>query len=315
MESSLEVTFVLDHGTYFAQRCSQPVKVNHPSFPQSSKTNAEDKPFKWSLSIWSCTVQALFEYRRIVCDLFGDPGKICITIVDQSCRTVDVKFLHSDETLDEWLKTNGAFTLKENDNGPPSILSGIKMAIDRMDTENTGKTTATNRPNRIITITHFKESDFEICLINTYPDKVDGAVKPMQFETVDEELCWLLDHQKDYNAQTDWLYEDKDSNDDGSQVKIEERSSSLLPEIGNIRMMSLQESNAEDGESPWCNFTCVNKIEQNTNTLRVYLYNCEAGSPLFNKIYQIVQRHYDLASLTVCNIPMKVIVQCYLPLC
>ncbi|KRX17181.1 Protein asunder -like protein [Trichinella nelsoni] len=340
MESSLEVTFVLDHGTYFAQRCSQPVKVNHPSFPQSSKTNAEDKPFKWSLSIWSCTVQALFEYRRIVCDLFGDPGKICITIVDQSCRTVDVKFLHSDETLDEWLKTNGAFTLKENDNGPPSILSGIKMAIDRMDMENTGKTTATNRPNRIITITHFKDeaevktlldeiynhmltvptrSDFEICLINTYPDKVDGAVKPMQFETVkffqdrklavrlfvDKELCWLLDHQKDCNAQTDWLYEDKDSNDDGSQVKKEERSSSLLPEIGNIRMMSLQKSNVEYCESPWCNFACVNKIEQNTNTLRVYLYNCEAGSPLFNKIYQIVQRHYDLASLTVCNIPMK----------
>ncbi|KRZ14640.1 Protein asunder -like protein [Trichinella zimbabwensis] len=346
MESSLEVTFVLDHGTYFAQRCSQPVKVNRPSFPQSSKTNAEDKPFKWSPSIWSCTVQALFEYRRIVCDLFGDPGKICIILVDDCCRTLDAKFLHSDETLDEWLKTNGAFTLKENENGP-SILSGIKMAIDRMDMENTGKAIPTNCPNRIITITHFKDeaevkklldevynhmltvptrSDFEICLINTYPDKVDGAVKPMQSNTVqffqnrklairlfvDKELCWLVDHQKDCNAHIDWLYEVKDLNDDGSQ-KEERPYSTLpevtyLPEIGNIGMMSLQESNAADSwsqadGSPWCNFTSVHNMRQ--NTLHVYLYNCEAGAPLFNKIYQIVQRHYDLASLTVCNIPMK----------
>ncbi|KAL1283891.1 Integrator complex subunit [Trichinella pseudospiralis] len=348
MESYLEVTFVLDHGTYFAQRCSQPVKVNRPSFPQSSRTNAEDKPFKWSPSIWSCTVQALFEYRRIVCDLYGDPGKICIILVDQCCRTLDTKFLHSDETLDEWLKTNGAFTLKENDNGP-SIVSGIKMAIDRMDMENIGKPAATNRPNRIITITNFKDeaevkklldevynhiltvptrSDFEICLINTYPDKVDGAVKPMQSNTVqffqnrklavhlfvDKELCWLVDHQKDCNAHIDWLDEVKDSNDDGSQVKKEERTYSALPvvtylpEIGNIGTMSLQESNAADSwsqadGSPWCNFTSVHKMRQ--NTLHVYLYNCEAGAPLFNKIYQIVQRHYDLASLTVCNIPMK----------
>ena len=65
--ASHKTVFVLDHSSYFAQPCGE--KMNYDVYSRT-KTPGVIPAAHINKPLWTCSVECLFEYMRIVFDVF-----------------------------------------------------------------------------------------------------------------------------------------------------------------------------------------------------------------------------------------------------
>lgn len=76
--------FVLDHSSHFASSSEQPIEFDAPVKPKATTSAAQQQaavptPLKFNplvKSLWTCNVEAILEYSRIVYDLFAPNEKL-----------------------------------------------------------------------------------------------------------------------------------------------------------------------------------------------------------------------------------------------
>ncbi len=72
--------------SFSAQPCGQGVKLELPHGGKGKSSNTRTL----SKSVWTCCVEAVSEYCRVVLDLFPEQHQVCVAAVDEAkCQPIN----------------------------------------------------------------------------------------------------------------------------------------------------------------------------------------------------------------------------------
>ncbi|CAL1527012.1 unnamed protein product [Lymnaea stagnalis] len=120
---SHKTIFVLDHSSYFAQSCNQPIEYD----VLKSKGSGVIPAAPITKSLWTCNVEGLQEYLRIVFDIY--PKDRQIRVVTSSAALNPWNCADTINTVITKLAHVGPPKGKKDDN-EYSVLHGLSCAID-----------------------------------------------------------------------------------------------------------------------------------------------------------------------------------------
>ncbi|KAM9310940.1 LOW QUALITY PROTEIN: integrator complex subunit 13 [Gastrophryne carolinensis] len=262
---SHKTVFVVDHCPYMAESCQQ-----HVEFDMLTKNRTQGiiplAPI--SKSLWTCAVEASMEYCRIMYDIF--PFKKLVNfIVSDSCSQILNSWSPEDQNLQELMAALASI-------GPPnpradpeccSILHGLLAAVESLS-----KITDHQHDSRTMLLENADRVANRgriICLTNA---KSDSHVQ-MLVECVSETI--------------------HDNN------KLAIGSDHLMP-IQKCELVLIHTYPVGD-DSP----VSDRPKKELSSVLTSEVHSVRAGRHLSTKLNHLVQLHFDLASTTITNIPMK----------
>lgn len=268
--------FLLDISSGFANKSSeQPIE-----FDVFTKSRAGIVPLPpICKSLWTCTVESVLEYSRIVWDLFpaGDKLLSFLAFNENGCSRLNS---WSDQTL-HFLNNNFAqVALTINKNNKPSansnkelmLLSVIQECLDQLATFSPlqweaykqNQTTPIPNRGRMIVVTNFQNNS-----------QVNNFIKAMS--------AAIVTFNKAIASSNEELNET-------SRLPITELHLVL------INTYPTNQNGSKISEIELTNFSTLLNCE---------LFNSKSGTTIASKMITLLLSHYDLASTTVTNIPMK----------
>jgi hypothetical protein len=191
--------FLLDHCNYFSSYCGETFEfdiINKPKLTAQNQTNLNKFP-PLQKTIWSCLVESIIEYSRIVYDLFPDNKllRLLVTKMDNSLNSWDP----NEQGLDHLMSILGAvpppFVQRERIEGEEflnlckSLDTAVQLIAQPTQIQlNTAqnysiKTDAFNNKGRIILFTSSKYRNIEtiqeflVKSIEKYNDNVEQLNK------------------------------------------------------------------------------------------------------------------------------------------
>ncbi|XP_040201531.1 integrator complex subunit 13 isoform X1 [Rana temporaria] len=262
---SHKTVFVVDHCPYMAESCRQ-----HVEFDMMTKNRTQGiiplAPI--SKSLWTCAVEASVEYCRIMYDIFP-LKKLVNFMVSDSCSRILNSWSQEDQNLQELMAALSSI-------GPPnpradpeccSILHGLVAAVESLC-----KITDYQHESRTVLMENADRVANRgriICLTNAKSDSHVQMLEDCVSETIHEhnKLAAGSDHLMQIQKCELVLIHTYPVGDDSlvSDRPKKELSSVLTSEVHSVR----------------------------------------AGRHLATKLNHLVQLHFDLASTTITNIPMK----------
>uniref|UniRef100_A0A8C5MU85 Integrator complex subunit 13 n=1 Tax=Leptobrachium leishanense TaxID=445787 RepID=A0A8C5MU85_9ANUR len=262
---SHKTVFVVDHCPYMAESCRQ-----HVEFDMLTKNRTQGiiPLAAISKSLWTCVVESAMEYCRIMYDIY--PFKKLVNfIVSDSCSRILNSWAHEDQNLQELMEALALI-------GPPnpradpeccSILHGLVAAVETLC-----KITDYQHESRTLLLENAERVANRgriICLTNA---KSDSHVQMLE-ECVNE----TIHDQNKLAAGSDHLMQIQ---------KCELVLIHTFP-VGDDSLVS---------DRPRKELSPVLTSE---------VHSVRAGRHLATKLNHLVQLHFDLASTTITNIPMK----------
>ncbi|XP_075066557.1 integrator complex subunit 13 isoform X1 [Mixophyes fleayi] len=260
-----KTVFVVDHCPYMAESCRQ-----HVEFDMLTKNRTQGiiPLAAISKSLWTCAVEASMEYCRIMYDIY--PFKKLVNfIVSDSCSRILNSWTHEDQNLQELMASLASI-------GPPnpradpeccSILHGLVAGVEALCkiTDHQHETRTALMENADCVANRGRI----ICLTNAKSDSHVQMLEDCVNETIHEhnKLAAGSDHLMQIQKCELVLIHTYPVGDDSlvSDRPKKELSSVLTSEVHSVR----------------------------------------AGRHLSTKLNHLVQLHFDLASTTITNIPMK----------
>ncbi|CAH2278446.1 integrator complex subunit 13 isoform X1 [Pelobates cultripes] len=262
---SHKTVFVVDHCPYMAESCRQ-----HVEFDMLTKNRTQGiiplAPI--SKSLWTCAVEAAMEYCRIMYDIFPFK-KVVNFIVSDSCSRILNSWSQEDQNVQELMEALATI-------GPPnpradpeccSILHGLVAAVETLC-----KITDYQHEARTVLMENADRVANRgriICLTNAKSDSHVQMLEDCVNETIHEhnKLAAGSDHLMQIQKCELVLIHTYPVGDDSlvSDRPRKELSPVLTSEVHSVR----------------------------------------AGRHLATKLNHLVQLHFDLASTTITNIPMK----------
>ncbi|KAG8438568.1 hypothetical protein GDO86_004944 [Hymenochirus boettgeri] len=262
---SHKTVFVVDHCPYMAESCRQ-----HVEFDMLTKNRAQGiiplAPI--SKSLWTCAVEASMEYCRIMYDIFPFKKLVNFIVSDSGSRILN-SWSQEDQNLQELM---GALATV----GPPnprtdpeccSILHGLVAAVESLC-----KITDYQHEARTVLMENAERVANRgriICITNAKSDSHVQMLEDCVSETIHE-------HNK-VAAGSDHL------------MQIQKCDLVLIHTypVGEDSLVSDRPK------------------KELSNVLTSEVHSVRAGRHLCTKLNHLVQLHFDLASTTITNIPMK----------
>nr|XP_006001765.1 PREDICTED: protein asunder homolog isoform X1 [Latimeria chalumnae]XP_006001766.1 PREDICTED: protein asunder homolog isoform X1 [Latimeria chalumnae] len=262
---SHKTVFIVDHCPYMAESCRQ-----HVEFDMLTKNRTQGiiPLAAISKSLWTCAVESAMEYCRIMYDIF--PAKKLVNfIVSDSGPHVLNSWAQGDQSLQQLMAALAAV-------GPPnpradpeccSILHGLVAAVEALC-----KITEYQHEARTTLMEHADRVSNRgriICITNAKSDSHVRMLEDYVLETIHEnnKLAGGSDHL----------------------MQIQQCELVLIHTypVGEESLVS---------DRPKKEFSPVLTSE---------VHSVRAGRHLATKLNLLVQQHFDLASTTITNIPMK----------
>ncbi|NP_001086192.1 integrator complex subunit 13 [Xenopus laevis] len=262
---SHKTVFVVDHCPYMSESCRQ-----HVEFDMLTKNRTQGiiplAPI--SKSLWTCAVEASMEYCRIMYDIFPFRKLVNFIVSDSRSRTLN-SWNREDQNLQELMAALAVI-------GPPnpradpeccSILHGLVEAVESLC-----KITDFQHESRTALMGNadwVANRGRIICITNAKSDSHVQMLEDCVNETIHE-------HNK-MAAGSDHL------------MQIQKCHLVLLHTypVGEDSLVSDRPK------------------KELSNVLVSEVHSVKAGRHLSTKLNQLVQLHFDLASTTITNIPMK----------
>ncbi|XP_047643295.1 integrator complex subunit 13 isoform X1 [Phacochoerus africanus] len=290
---SHKTVFVVDHCPYMAESCRQHVEFD---MLVKNRTQGIIPLAPISKSLWTCSVESSMEYCRIMYDIFPFKKLVNFIVSDSGAHVLN-SWTQEDQNLQELMAALAAV-------GPPnpradpeccSILHGLVAAVETLckitEYQHEARTLLMENAERV------GNRGRIICITNAKSDSHVRMLEDCVQETIHEhnKLAANSDHlmqiQKcelvlihTYPVGEDSLVSDRPKKEvkDYSTLKFQEDrdfASSLLIQ-----------------------FLAVNTLSP---VLTSEVHSVRAGRHLATKLNILVQQHFDLASTTITNIPMK----------
>ncbi|KAM4748449.1 integrator complex subunit 13 isoform 2-T2 [Rhinophrynus dorsalis] len=262
---SHKTVFVVDHCPYMAESCRQ-----HVEFDMLTKNRTQGiiplAPI--SKSLWTCAVEASMEYCRIMYDIFPFKKLVNFIVSDSGSRILN-SWTQEDQNLQELMAALAVI-------GPPnprmdpeccSILHGLVAAVEALC-----KITDYQHEARTLLMENADRVANRgriICLTNAKSDSHVQMLEDCVSETIHE-------HNK-LAAGSDHL------------MQIQKCDLVLIHTfpVGDDSLVSDRPK------------------KELSNVLTSEVHSVRAGRHLATKLNHLVQLHFDLASTTITNIPMK----------
>ncbi|XP_069484181.1 integrator complex subunit 13 isoform X3 [Ambystoma mexicanum] len=260
-----KTVFVVDHCPYMAESCRQ-----HVEFDMLTKNRTQGiiplAPI--SKSLWTCAVESSMEYCRIMYDIFPFKKQVNFIVSDSGSHILN-SWVQEEQSLQELMAALAAV-------GPPnpradpeccSILHGLVAAVESLC-----KITDYQHEARTMLMENAERVGNRgriICLTNA---KSDSHVRMLE-DCVNETI---LEHNK-LAAGSDHL------------MQIQ-KCELILIHTYPVGEDSLVSDRPKKELSP---------------VLTSEVHSVRAGRHLATKLNILVQQHFDLASTTITNIPMK----------
>ncbi|GAB6029670.1 hypothetical protein CHUAL_005402 [Chamberlinius hualienensis] len=262
---SHKTVFVLDHSSYFAESCRQPIEFD--VFTQKRQPGIIPlAPI--CKSLWTCTVEGVVEYCRTVWDIYPREKLIRFITCDAGARSLNswnvaeqnVQFLMNH------LATVGPPGYTQS-NAECNIMHGLSAAIEALcqcsDIQHEKRTSFTDIASRVV------NRGRVICLTNLRNDSYAKGIENCFAESI-------IQHNN-VAAGTD----------------------NLIP----IHYCELLLIHTYPND---CTSNITEKPKREVSPLvGSEIRSIVGGRNLSTRLYQLVLRHYDLASTTVTGIPMK----------
>ncbi|KFD67892.1 hypothetical protein M514_10385 [Trichuris suis] len=330
----LKTVFLLDRSPYIVNTVAKTFEVE----VFKADEGADQRFFQIPRTIWSCAVEAVLEYRRIVRDLFVETSHLCFVASGRPCRAIGETWseeldqaqvlLHGTDSKDlceRFLSLQllqQIAILSKRDPGSSDVgqfgdaLSTVTNILctaspQQLECMNRGETDSNDC--RLVAITHIEK------LLNA-----DLLQTPGTSICRKEDLLAFFQRVRD------------EVNSKNAQISSDSVSkcvclfcfvifigyfSSNLP-IGSLTVCLI---NVSSEKGPDAEFTSIKGVQMDapfevkptTKTQYVRradlsdspfvfeLYNPCSMEQLLANIYLLVQKHHQLGSTTVCNIPMK----------
>ncbi|XP_076469020.1 integrator complex subunit 13-like [Babylonia areolata] len=278
---SHKTVFVLDHSSYFAQPCGE--KMNYDMYSRNKAPPMGVIPAAHiNKPLWTCSVECLFEYMRIVFDIYPTNKLIRVVVGGQSLNSWAHKEMNMNQLAvglanvgPPFLERGGGSggggggggSLGGSEDEEYSAVTGLNKAVEAlcqvspaqegyMAGEAHEDTPLVNK-GRIICFTHLKS---------------EGHVRSMEecvVETVNQ------------------------------QNKLAAASESVIP-INHVEVIFIHITPVK--EPPYISERPKREV---SSEVTCELHVTQSGTHLYYKMIELVQKHYDLASTTVTGIPMK----------
>ncbi|XP_071784159.1 integrator complex subunit 13-like [Asterias amurensis] len=268
--ASHKTVYVLDHGPFFAESCEHPVEFDVVALSKTRSTGFIPlAPF--CKSLWTCSIESVLEYCRVVFDIFPKGKLISVLASDTQARPLNT-WNQEDQNISQLMVSlAGLPPLRGPKSNDASILNGLSSAVEVMTAgtdlqlqtqaalnEEEGGEKVLNR-GHIICITSVKSESHGDMLIECVRD------------TIAQQNKLLL------------------SGDNENLIPITNCQLTL------INVLPTNKEGAVKDRPP----TVL------SSHLTAEIHSAKAGRHLANKLSQLVQKHYDLAITTVTGIPMK----------
>lgn len=271
--TSHKTVFVMDH-TLVA---SSGVKLEMDSFSKSRSSSSSSQPVSQpmnlipllpvSKSLWTCAVEAITEYCRIVWDIFPGSRLVRFVAVDKTCHKI-LSWNTEEQTVTNLMNSFMMLGPAKNiGSGKVDLMKGLKSGIEALTepsaiqhekrTSLTENATKVLNKGRIVLVTKVENEDD----VKVMKEKFHDALLHMNKTAAATDNLMAINHC-DLVILNLWP--------EGQTCPIPKRS---WPDVSTI--MS-------------CEVTGI-----------------QGGTSLAPKLCNLVLKHYDLASTTVTGIPMK----------
>ncbi|KAK3517407.1 hypothetical protein QTP70_009200 [Hemibagrus guttatus] len=263
--ASHKTVFVVDHCPYMSESSRQQIECDMLT---KSRAQAMIPLAPVSKSLWTCAVECSMEYCRILYDIYPCRKLINYMVSDSECHILNT-WREEDQSVQELMSALAAV-------GPPnphedpeccSILHGLVAAVESLC-----KITEYQHEARtaLVDVAHRVSNRGRIiCLTNAKSDTHVRMLEDCVLETIQE------------------------------QNKLAAGSDRLMP-IQQCELVLVH-------IYPQGDDTLVSDRQKKemTSVLSSEVHSVRAGRHLASKLNVLVQQHFDLASTTITNIPMK----------
>ncbi|KAK7102296.1 integrator complex subunit 13-like [Littorina saxatilis] len=262
---SHKTVYVLDHSSYFAQPCGE--KMNYDVYSRT-KTPGVIPAAHINKPLWTCSVECLFEYMRIIFDIYPFNKLIRVVVSNKSLNSWAHKEMNMNQLAVGLANVGPPLSdSRESDDEEYSVIQGLSQAVEALCQTTPLQESYMNSPaneriplvnnGRIICMTHMKS---------------EAHVRSL-------EEC-VVDAVNQHN-------------------KLAEATDTLLP-INKVEVIFMHITPVKEPS----HIPAKPKREVSTEVISE-LHPTQSGSVLYHKMIGLVQKHYDLASTTVTGIPMK----------
>ncbi|MCJ8743419.1 hypothetical protein PDJAM_G00093740 [Pangasius djambal] len=262
---SHKTVFVVDHCPYMAESSRQQIECDMLT---KSRAQGMIPLAPVSKSLWTCAVECSMEYCRILYDIYPAKKLVNYIVSDSECHILNT-WREEDQSVQELMAALAAV-------GPPnphedpeccSILHGLVAAVESLC-----KITVYQHEARtaLVDVAHRVSNRGRIiCLTNAKSDTHVRMLEDCVLETIQE------------------------------QNKLAAGSDRLMP-IQQCELVLVH-------IYPQGDDTLVSDRQKKemTSVLSSEVHSVRAGRHLASKLNVLVQQHFDLASTTITNIPMK----------
>ncbi|XP_022105376.1 integrator complex subunit 13-like [Acanthaster planci] len=268
--ASHKTIFVLDHGPFFAESCEHPVEYDVVAL---SKTRSAGfiplAPF--CKSLWTCSVESVLEYCRVVYDIFPKGKLICVVASDTQARPLN-SWSPEDQNTSQLMSSLAALgPLRSSKNSDASILNGLSSAIEMM---------MEGTDHQVVAQSLMNEDGGEEKVVNR------GRIICLTSVKSESHGDMLTEYVRDAIMQQNKVVATSDSDN------------LLLVGHCELTLINILPTNKESGLK-----------DRSATTMSPHLsaeiHSAKAGRHLANKLSVLAQKHYDLAITTVTGIPMK----------
>jgi len=273
---SHKTIFIIDHSPAFGASSRQP--IDYDIISRSGRANAGLIPLApINKSLWTCTVESIIEYARIVYDIYGVDHEIRLVVSDHEATVLN-SWLHGHQNVTSLMNGLGR-------SGAPSrtksqddcnIIRGLTKAVELLGEPTPQQmekmTPKTGASARISTVTDLPNRGRIVCLTNA---KNDAQVKML--------MACLSDTIAKHNKAA--------------------TSENLLP-IQNCEFCLVHVTPADEEPKIRSRSLCEEAPDLGFSLMSEVI-PCRSGSQLANLLVHLAQRHHRLACTTVTGIPMK----------
>ncbi|XP_038061672.1 integrator complex subunit 13-like isoform X2 [Patiria miniata] len=268
--ASHKTVFVLDHGPFFAESCEHPVDYDVVALSKTRSTGFIPlAPF--CKSLWTCSVESVLEYCRVVYDIFPQGKLITVVASDTQARPLNTWSQDNQNTAQLMPALANLGPLRSSKNMDASIMNGLSAAVELL-TEGTDY--------QLVAQTLMNEDGAEEKVVNR------GRIICLTSVKSESHGDMLTEYVRDTITQQ-------------NKTVLAGDSDNLLPIAQcDLTLINILPTNKESGIK-----------DRSPASMSPYLtaevHSAKAGRHLANKLSVIAQKHYDLAITTVTGIPMK----------
>jgi len=274
---SHKTVFIIDHSPAFGASSKQP--IDYDIISRSGRASAGLIPLApINKSLWTCTVESIIEYARIVYDIYGVDHEIRLVVSDHEATVLN-SWLHGHQnvtSLMNGLARSGAPSRTKNQEDC-NIIRGLTKAVELLGEPTPQQmekmTPKTGASARISAMTDLPNRGRIVCMTSA---KNDAQVKML--------MACLSDTMAKHNKAA--------------------ASENMLP-IQNCELCLVHVTPADEEPKIRARPLCDEVAASQGFTLASEVIPCRSGAQLANLLVHLAQRHHRLACTTVTGIPMK----------